>query len=518
MKPISPIILLISLSLVTCKKDELSRQMKVETIAPTQVMATSAIVQGNIIDLGEGSEQYGHCWGMDSEPTVSGNKTQKGVAAKIGVYSSELDGLLPGKTYHVRAYMQRGSELVYGKEESFTTLDGKVILTTSEITNITINSATSGGNISIANGDQVLSRGVCWDTLATITLKTKSGYTINGSGTGSFTSELTGLIHDKTYYVKAYAITSVDTSYGIAHSFATLNGAGTLTTTAVTYITATSVTCGGNIINDGGSPIIVRGVCWSTSPNPTITDNKTIDGSGSGIFSTGITGLSVGTTYYFRAYATNSLGTVYGQEISDRIGIIIDTDGNEYTTVTFGTQTWMAENLKTTKYNDGTSIPNVTSNSTWANLSSPSYCWYNIDVANNKNKYGALYNWYVVNTGKLCPLNWHVPTDAEWTILTDYVGGEDVAGGKLKEMGTAHWASPNTVATNETGFSALPGGYRYYHDGSFFYAGKYGYWWSASGNGSSDAWYRNMSYNSSAVNRYYYYKGYGFSVRCLRDK
>jgi uncharacterized protein (TIGR02145 family) len=195
---------------------------------------------------------------------------------------------------------------------------------------------------------------------------------------------------------------------------------------------------------------------------------------------------------------------------------ITDIDGNVYHTVTIGTQVWMVENLKTTKYNDGTAIPLVTDSTAWNNLSTPGYCWYNNDSATYKTTYGALYNWFAVNTGKLCPTGWHVPTDDEWTTLITYLGGENAAGGKLKETGTTHWQSHNTGATKETGFTALPGGYRY-DIVSFSYIGKYGYWWSSTESESYSAWYRNISYGNSGVGRYNYGKENGFSVRCLRN-
>lgn len=196
-------------------------------------------------------------------------------------------------------------------------------------------------------------------------------------------------------------------------------------------------------------------------------------------------------------------------------GTMTDIDGNVYKTVTIGTQTWMAENLKVTRYNDGTAIPNVTDNTAWAGLSTGAYCWYNNDIS-NKATYGALYNWYAVNTGKLAPAGWHVPTDAEWTTLTNYLGGGSVAGGKLKETGTTHWASPNEGATNETGFSALPVG-NVNEAGTMCISGYNGFWWSATESGASDAWSRSMGYTYSYVDRYDFNKRDGFSVRCVRD-
>jgi uncharacterized protein (TIGR02145 family) len=137
-----------------------------------------------------------------------------------------------------------------------------------------------------------------------------------------------------------------------------------------------------------------------------------------------------------------------------------DIDGNVYKTITIGTQVWMAENLRTTKLDDGKIVPLVTDDKIWAGLNTPAYCWYTNNAPENKNKYGALYNWYTVSTNKLCPRGWHVPTDAEWKTLITNLGGESVAGGKLKEKGTSHWQSPNAGATNETGFTALPSGER----------------------------------------------------------
>ena len=197
-------------------------------------------------------------------------------------------------------------------------------------------------------------------------------------------------------------------------------------------------------------------------------------------------------------------------------GSITDIDGNTYKTVTIGTQTWMAENLKVTKYNDGIAIPNVTDNTAWRELTTGALCDYD-NIPSNSETYGKLYNWHAVNTGKLCPTGWHVPSDAEWTELTDYLGGTSVAGGKLKETGFTHWASPNTGATNETGFTALPGGGRLDNGVTFSLIGFYGYWWSATELGATYAWGRSMYYGDSNVYSYDVDKGVGFSVRCVRD-
>ncbi len=183
-----------------------------------------------------------------------------------------------------------------------------------------------------------------------------------------------------------------------------------------------------------------------------------------------------------------------------RSNILTDHDGNVYKTFLIGTQTWMAENLKTTKLNDGTSIPLVIDTTSWSNLATPAYCWYNNDP-DYKNPYGALYNWYTVNTGKLCPTGWHVPSDTEWTMMTNYLGGESLAGGKLKS--TSGWNNPNTGATNETGFTAIPGGNRISSPGALFYGlGDMGCWWTSE---SIDDWATNrlIYSNSSRVQKFF---------------
>jgi uncharacterized protein (TIGR02145 family) len=203
-------------------------------------------------------------------------------------------------------------------------------------------------------------------------------------------------------------------------------------------------------------------------------------------------------------------------------GTMTGIDGNTYKTIQICNQSWMAENLKTTKFNDGTDIPLVTEETAWVNLTTPGYCWYDNDSAINANPYGALYNWYTINTGNLCPSGWHVPNDAEWTTLINCLGGDVIAGGKLKEIGFAHWYDPNSGATNESGFTALPGGHRD-TDAKFRYIGYYGYWWSATENNATYAWYRTIYYDvgpfcgTCVISNDYYYKMLGLSVRCVKD-
>lgn len=199
---------------------------------------------------------------------------------------------------------------------------------------------------------------------------------------------------------------------------------------------------------------------------------------------------------------------------------ITDADGNSYKTATIGTQTWMAENLKVSKYNDGTSIPNISDDIQWSELTTGAWAYYKKDATNNA-KYGKLYNWYAVSKTSngdrnVCPTGWHVPTDAEWTILTDYLGGLTVAASKMKEVGTTSWSSPNSDATNTSLFSALPGGTRHYL-GNYYGFGTNSFWWSASEDNTFVAWYRVLSNSNGSVGRYSVGKKNGFSVRCLKD-
>jgi uncharacterized protein (TIGR02145 family) len=214
--------------------------------------------------------------------------------------------------------------------------------------------------------------------------------------------------------------------------------------------------------------------------------------------------------------ATKAYVDALKEVIYNELGIVKDGEGNIYKTIKIGTQLWMAENLKSTRYKNGTAIPLVTNNLVWSNLTTPGYCWFNNKEAAYKVTYGALYNWYTVNTGNLCPTGWHVPTDAEWTTLTTYLDSESVAGGKLKEAGTVHWASPNTGATNETGFTALPGGLRY-DSGTFTGDIYFGLWWSSTEYSTPNSWYRKVSTYISSIYRGFLNKRNGCSVRCLKD-
>lgn len=396
-------------------------------------------------------------------------------------------------------------------------------LTTVLVTDITINSAISGGNIISDGGEAITEKGVCWSTQTNPTIADSK--TSDGDGAANFTSNLVGLTEGTTYYVRAYATNNVGTAYGNELSFTTNQITGAvLTTTEATNLTSATAASGGNITSAGGGIITARGVCWSTSQNPTTSDNKTTDGAGDGLFTANITGLTDGTVYYYRAYATNSFGTTYGEEYSF-ITPVTDIQGNVYKTIKIGTQIWMAENLKTTKLNNDTEIANVISAVEWASTQTPALAWYNNDDEYYRPKYGALYNWFTVNSGNLCPQGWHVPTDAEVITLEQFLGMTQEQASGLGDRGTDEGAKMKSTTgwnagengTNTSGFTALPGGYRYYNDGAFYGETTIGYWWTATEFDATIAWYRRLDGDKSSIHKGSTDKRAGKSVRCIKD-
>ncbi len=291
----------------------------------------------------------------------------------------------------------------------------------------------------------------------------------------------------------------------------------TLVTGLVSSVKQTTATLGGTISNDGGASINERGIVYGTSPNPTTSSNKIIVGSGIGSFNINLSSLTPNTTYYVRAYANNSAGTAYGNERTfTTVGLTLtDIVGNIYPILQIGNQVWMIENLKTTSYRNGVSIPNVEDNTIWSQLITGAWSYYNND-SNNNAVYGKIYNWYSTIGDILCPIDWHVPTDTEWTTLATYLGGENIAGGKLKSTGTAFWISPNTGATNESNFNVLPAGIRSVF-GGFIDIKRSAFFWSATDNSFGFGLNRPLYYDDNGFYSNGSGKALGTSIRCLKD-
>ncbi|MBN1184649.1 MAG: T9SS type A sorting domain-containing protein [Bacteroidales bacterium] len=287
-------------------------------------------------------------------------------------------------------------------------------------------------------------------------------------------------------------------------------------------ITANSATSGGTIVFDGNSQIIRKGICWSDTPYPDSTDNITSDGIGTGIYTSLIEGLTPNSIYYIRAYAINEYGIGYGNEISfttrhEVSNVVLDIDGNEYDTIRIGNQVWMKENLKTTRLNDGSEIPKVAGNFEWNALNSPGMCYYDNDAARYGQIYGALYNWYTIETERLCPTGWHVPDTSDWANLENYLGGNSIAGSKLKESGLDHWKEENNDATNETGFTALPNGFRNSGDGNYINYGYSNYLWLSDQITDTRAYFKILSCWGANIISDNGEKVLGLAVRCLKD-
>jgi uncharacterized protein (TIGR02145 family) len=523
-KTITAPIIAISLALIfyTCSKDNPADSSTgipiLTTTAATEVTQSAAECGGTIIsDSGLVITARGVCWSRNIiMPTITNSRTLDG--AGVGSFTSSIIGLNAATRYYIRAYATNSAGTGYGNVEILTTLPYPVpVVTTSAVVAITRTTAICGGTVTSDSAAPVTRRGVCWSPNPLPNIYDPN--TTDGDGVGSFSSSITGLDGGISYNVRAYAINESGVGYGNVVNFRTLQ-VPILTTAAVSGVTETTATSGGFIYLDGGAPVTIRGVCWRTDSIPTVSDSKTIDGFGVGGFTSAIASLAPGTLYYVRAYAINSAGTGYGGiapfRTVDSSGTVIDIDGNIYATVKIGDQWWMAENLKVTHYRNGNEIPNVTDTSEWRGLFTGAYCNYDNNPANAA-VYGHLYNWYAAHgSGIIAPAGWHVPTDDEWQTLADYLGDIATAGGKLKEAGTAHWTSPNTGATNETRFTALPGGVRF-DDGSFLDIHLGTAFWAVTQNADHGAFYRSLNYDDAEFLRDFWPLRDGVSIRCIKD-
>jgi uncharacterized protein (TIGR02145 family) len=392
------------------------------------------------------------------------------------------------------------------------------------ISDILQESAKGGGNITSQGSSPVTERGLVWSTSPAPTLSSPGKAIATTVGLGPYTLSMTGLVPGTKYYVRAFATNGELAGYGNEGSFTTLQSfavAPTLTTNAITGHNVLSALGEGKLIDQGSSSIVEQGFVWSMSPSPTVSSigKVVLPYTGIGTYQLPIIGLNPSTQYYVRAYATNGETTGYGNEQSfttlNTLFVpgngVTDVDGNTYNSIIINGQEWMKENLKVSKYRNGASIPTGLSDSQWGSTNSGAYSIY----GNNDDLYGKLYNWYAVtDSRKLCPAGWHVPADSEWTMLENYLGGSAIAGTKMKSK--TGWTSPDAVATNESGFSGLPGGSRAY-SGAYWDSGITAIWWSSTDYSGLDAKLWGLQRYSSFLGSGHDYKNDGFSVRCLKD-
>ena len=285
----------------------------VNTASVSNITGNSATGGGEVVNQGASTvTERGLCWSESNNPTINENHANSGTG--LGAYTVQMTGLTPNHTYHVRAYAVNAQGVAYGNEIEFEAKDGLATVMTADVTNITSNSATGGGNVVDQGASSVTERGVCWSTTQHPTIT--HSHANSGSGVGNFSVQMNGLQPGTTYYVRAYAVNAQGVVYGDERNFVTLANKPTVNTSQVANITQTTATGGGEVTSSGGASVTERGVCWSTSHSPTINDDHVSGGTGVGSFNAEMTGLSAGTVYHVRAYATNSQGTSYGQEVS----------------------------------------------------------------------------------------------------------------------------------------------------------------------------------------------------------
>jgi len=419
--------------------------------------------------------------------------------------------------------------IISGCKKESTNVIGIPVLKTVDITNITKTSAESGGQISSDGGAAITIHGVCWSTSQKPTITNTK--TNDGSGIGNYSSIISNLEPNSSYYMRAYATNSAGTAYGNEICFITSKPNVSIVTIDISNITQKSASCGGIISSDDETLITARGICWNTSQNPTIDNFKTTDGIGNGSYISSLNNLSLNTTYYVRAYVTNSFGSYYGSEKSFKTIQNItntDIDGYSFDTVRLGNQTWMAENLRVTRYNDGRSIPNPVTVNSWSKNTVGGYCEVS-NTSSNTITYGLLYNWFAVNTGKLCPIGWHVPSDYEWSILQNYLisakygyGGSNSIGKSIAS--STSWTSSTTFGTvgydtaknNKSGFSALAAGTRSVK-GDFLNFGDFAAWWTTYDWKDGTASVKYLGSVETTILGETKYKNEGMSIRCLKD-
>ena len=376
--------------------------------------------------------------------------------------------------------------------------------------------------------------GLCWNTTGNPTTDNEKTEHETTSNAG-FSDQMENLIPSSSYFVKAYVKIEEVILYSDQLQIMTTNGLPVLTTTPVSDITINTATIGGEVTDNGGFSVTARGVCWSTGNNPSLADEHTSNGSGTGRFTNHLTGLSANTKYYVRSFATNSEGKVYGNELSFttyQTNAITDYDGNYYNIITIGNQVWMAENLRVTHYPDGTPIPLETHNTLWSNLkdnnTDDAFCYYNNDTTN---RHGVLYTWAAAmgddgigstsnpsGVQGACPDGWHLPSEMEWIELVHFIENDGYSGQVGKALKSTTGWNDEGNGTDIYGFNALPVGRREPGTGTFNLEGDYSAWCNSRELWDTLASNHQVGSAFDGISWGYGKKSQGWSVRCVKDQ
>lgn len=498
----------------SCDKEEPKSVPVVQTGTVTDIGSTQSTISGEVLSDGNNEVIERGFLFADSPLNPSGSKFPAGAGS--GIFSKEFKNLQSGRTYYYQAYATNTVGTAFGEELTFMTDSEIPSISTSPPAIIMATSVLAGGNVTNDGGSTVTARGLVWNTSTNPTVDHNK--TTNGTGLGQFESEITNLTPNTTYYVRAYASNSNGTSYGNEIVVTTLTGVVGFGALTVDEITENTARLTGVITDIAGTQVIEKGFVWSDEQNPTVQTNKmTVSGGMLNSYSVVISDLKPGVKYFAKAYAINDLGVFYSTEkefntLAPSFGEMEDIDGNTYKTVRIGEQWWMAENLRVTKYADGTAIPYASSSEEWYNLNrSPAYTFYNND-SEVERVHGKMYVDWTLEQCCICPSGWRLPTREEYLELIAFLGGELVAGESLKSSNG--WLGELANGNNLSGFNGLPSGMRG-STGSFGGFGTQSGWWA------SGRYYLFLSSTndraSVRINTGFDSANWGMSIRCIRD-
>jgi uncharacterized protein (TIGR02145 family) len=542
-----------------------------------QIGINQARVRGRIVsDGGAAVTNQGIVWGMSPNPTLSDSSTS--ALVQDGVFRGNLLGLSSATTYHARAFATNSVGTCYGASVPLTTLSPPPvcpIVTTMAVEAVGPNWVKAKGRVDSDGGAAVTARGVVWGPSPAPIIGPGQNSTNAGPGTGEFSTQYEGpgLSPNTSYYVRAYATNSAGTCYGASLSFSTLPLPASCPTVVTNEVVETQLgraRVRGTVTSANGGEVTARGVVYGTSADPTIDAAAPISAIdtadvGVGPFERHVMGLAPATTYYARAYATNSGGTCYGAsrqlttptpQSCPAHPTVTDRSGNEYATVQIGLQCWMKQNLRTEKYRDDSPIVRLLPGPEHINAPADTAAFIGIsDPSRPELELGKLYTHAAATSGKLCPTDWRVPSEGDWNVLATYLDPQTTldapadisgfqrlsswAGGALKSGVTFEpdamasplygWKKPNAAgpnpaddpnaprATDASGFSALPAGRISAGQETVELRSGTGWWTSGSDPGSGKGWYRTVQFNNGSIQRRADLRKTGFSVRCLKN-